>query len=832
MQQEQTTPQQGTLFESEPQVTNPTAEQVQTTATPQQAEPMQTDAEQPVFAMTKGDIGMARPATAKEISEALADPQLHATVEEVRAEKDEQKQRELKEKKKFNIPGICPHYTQFRNNHRAAADAIPECCTYVTCVDVDDRAYGQQAIDGAIRLTKQQGTKWYQKVLYIENSLRGGGKVHIFLRQPVGTTAIETQQEFCRELGIPCDEAVQQKQSFILMTGDVVFQSDLWLKPLTQEQREAYREAFSLRGLGIDGWPLVKSSAQPTTAPMQPAEVPAEGDINDPTDATDYIFEACMKEAMVLPADLLIESDPGRHNSLRAILSVGLPQMMGKADCLGQLRHRAPQYFATADCQRLVADFYSKYTDTSARLTQFQRSVLAESRRMTEVKGGNTNQETTDDQPPCDELTLSEIYASELPPRLNRKKMPRLLKIITSRTPSLYVDTVAQACFPSLEAHPIGLTFRHPDGRPRELRANCLTIAPTGVGKACVDTPIKQIMSDIEKEDEPNRKKLRLYNENYNIRNSNENKPRRPKVRIRSLMPNLTQPALAQRTEDAQGAPLFCRLNEVEQFDKLENATGSKNQFTNLKLNDDENNDFGQERAGTQSVNVAASLFLNWNASTTPSKAIRYFRHVMVDGPISRLCLATIPDPGIGAPQPIFGEYDEAFEAALKPYIDNLNRATGYINCTQAKQMYNRLKAECDEFALVSQDRVWDNLTHRALTHAFRKGCCLYAANGMRWEKNIEVFCRWSLHYDLWLKMFYFGDAIRDGEKETTPSKSGPRNMLELLPDEFTFTDVSNIRFVRGMGREGTANQINQWKHRKLILQMTNDSYKKVPRRI
>lgn len=813
MEKQTTTAPEGNIFESANQVTNPAAEQ-------------------PIFAMTKGDIGTARPATAKEISEALASPDLQATVNEVRAETDEQKQKELKEKKKFSIPGLCPHFTQFRNNHRAAADALPECATNTTCIDVDDRAYGQQAVEGAKRLTEQQGTKWFGKVLYIENSLRAGGKVHIFVRQPLGMTAIETQQEFCRELAIPCDESVQQKQSFILMTGDVVYQSDQWLKPLTEQQREAYREAFSLRGLGIDGWPLVKSAAQPATAADAPISKPAEGDINVPTDATDYVFEACMKEAMVLPADLLIESEPGRHNSLRAILSVGLPQMMSKADCLGQLRHRAPQYYTTADCQRLVNDFYTKYNDTSARLTQFQRNVLAESRRLNEMKCCDANQEAPAEQPTCDELTLSEIYSSELPPRMNRKKMPRLLKAITSRTPSLYVETVAQACFPSLEAHPVGLSFRHPDGRPRELRANCLTIAPTGVGKACVDTPIKHIMADIEEADAPNRKKLRTYNENYNTRNSNENKPKRPKLCIRSLMPNLTQAALAQRTEDANGAPLFCRLNEVEQFDKIENASGAKNQFTNLKINDDENNDFGQERAGTQSVNVAASLFLNWNASTTPSKAIRYFKHVMVDGPISRLCLATIPDPGIGAPQPVFGEYDEAYDDALKPYIDNLNKATGYINCPQAKLMYNRLKAECDEFALVSQDRVWDNLTHRALTHAFRKACCLYAANGMRWEKNIEIFCRWSLHYDLFLKTLLFGDAIRDGEKEATPSKTGPRNMLELLPDEFTFSDVSNVRFMQGMGREGTSNQIYQWKHRKLILQLTADSYKKAPKKI
>jgi hypothetical protein len=293
-------------------------------------------------------------------------------------------------------------------------------------------------------------------------------------------------------------------------------------------------------------------------------------------------------------------------------------------------------------------------------------------------------------------------------------------------------------------------------------------------------------------------------------------------------MPDVTQAALVRRTAEAEGAPLYARLNEIEQFDKIESASGPKNSFTNLKLNDDEGNDFGQERAGTQSVNAATSLHLNWNASTTPGKLIRYFRYVMNDGPISRLTLATIPDPGIAAECPVFGDYDERYDAVLKPFIDNLNAATGKIDCRQARQMIKELKAECDEFAIASGDRVFDNLTHRALVHVFRKAICIYAANGMKWEKSIKPFCRWSLHYDLWLKMHYFGDYIRKADEEIPVS----RNMLELLPDEFTLTDLANVRFNQGKDREGSSNQIYQWVHRGLVLHLTDDRYKKVPKKL
>lgn len=813
MNKEKETAQQGNIFESANQVNNPAAD----------------TAQQPVFAVTKGNIGVAKPATAEQIAQELANPKLHAIVKEVRAEPDETKQRALKEQRKFDIIGICPHYYQFLNNHRAAAEALPECCTYQTCVDVDDRQYGQQAIEGALRLNEQPG-QWRDKVLYIENSLRGGGKVHIWLTCPLGMTAIETQQAFCKELGIPCDDAVQQKQSFILMTGDVVYQSDLWLKPLTTDQVESRRELFRKRGLGIDGWPLEKTATKPLdTVTAEPATLPAEGDITDPTPRTDYIFETFWRQTGLEPSCL--NTDGKCHNSLKSLLSTGIVQLLSKDEMQGQLRHRAPDYWQCTDCQNLLRDFYSKYNDPSQRLTQFQRSVLAKSQKMSDTQELGMNNKEAEEQPTCDMLTLSEIYASPLPPHMNRKKRPRLVKAVTSRTPIEDIECVAQSVFPPLEAHPVDLEAKYIDNRYRQLRGANVAVAETGVGKGCIDLPIKHIMADIQVTTEQERKKEREYHQKFNIRNSNQDKPKRQKYRIRNLMANLTSAALVLRTEDNAPAPLYCKMNELEQWDKVENATGSKNQFTIMKLNDDEGNQFGAERAGTQSVTAATSLFLNWNASTTPGKLVRYFRNVVTDGPVSRLTLSTIPDRGIGADCPVFGNYDEDYDALLKPFIDNLNAATGQIECPQACRMIKKLKAECDEFAIASSDRVFDNLTHRALVHVFRKAICIYAANGMKWESYIEPFCRWSLHYDLWLKMHYFGDLIRQAEQDTPVSKNGPRNMLDLLPDEFTFAQLSDVRYLQGKDREGTANQIYQWVHRGLIVQLPNGRYKKISKK-
>ena len=423
---------------------------------------------------------------------------------------------------------------------------------------------------------------------------------------------------------------------------------------------------------------------------------------------------------------------------------------------------------------------------------------------------------------------MSRVFASKTPPALPTV-LPRLVKAVTCKTPDVYKATVAQAMFPPLAAYPRKLSFVYMDNQLRELRVNCLIVAGTGSGKdSCTKQPLKHIIADMKERDKVNRERLKKFNEEYNSKAGNKQKPQRPDdLVIQNIKSDITKAALVQRTDEANGAPLYVRLNELEQWDKIEGSTGRGNQFTTLKLCDDEENDFGADRASTQSVMGDGCLHLNWNANTTNSKVVRYFRYVMTDGPVSRLCLATVPEREIGSDIAVFGDYDEKYDEALKPFIDNLKNATGVINCLQAKKMIRRLKEECDEFSRLSQDDVFDNLTHRALVMAFRKACVIYVANGMKWENSIEAFCRWSLHYDLFLKMSIFGELIRNADADIPTSKPGPRNMMELLPDEFTLEDVKRVRQRQGMDVEKAKNMISSWKKRHYLVQMADGSYQK-----
>ena len=770
--------------------------------------------------------GFAEPMTLEQVDSLLAEPWLKEMVAKIR---------EGDEALKDSLPYICPHYARFKDNHRAQKDIEPETFTFMTCVDVDDKELVDKAIKRAMEVNGDEYSDWQDQVLRIEYSARR--KAHIYIRIPKGMTIEEAQQAFCAEIEVPFDESCITPERFIYVTGrdEEVYRSEHWLEAIPEKELEERREAYLQRGLDVDGRSLTGQS--PSAARSTDGTVPGAVQENRPLEAnerTRFIFRECMKECGLEPEVLIKEG--GRHDAVKSILSVGATQLLKQEELLGVLSEMMPNNWQDENIQTLVNDFYQKYHDPSQKMTQFQRRVFAESLRVggqSPSAAGSTDgtvpECTAEPTPLC---TLGALFAAPQPPEIPQQ-LPKLVKAVTSSTPQKYKATVAQAMFPPLATYPRQLSFTYIDNQVRELRLNCLIVAGTGSGKdSCTKQPLTHIIRDMKERDELNRERLKKFNEEYNSKAQSKEKPKRPKdLIIQVIKSDITKAALVQRMDEAQGAPLYVRLNELELWDKIEGASGRSNQFTTLKLSDDEDNDFGSDRASTQSVMGSGSLHLNWTANTTPPKMIRYFRNVVTDGPISRLSMATIPDEEIGADIPIFGNYDEAYDEQLRPYIENLKEATGVIDCPQAKRLARRLKQECADFARLSQDMVFDNLTHRALVIVFRKACLLYAANGMRWEKSIETFCRWSLFYDLYLKMKFWGDMIRNAENDVTTSKRGPQSLLDFLPEEFTIEDARKLRLKRGMDVEGTEQMIAQWKYRGYINNsITDNSFKKVIR--
>ncbi len=676
-------------------------------------------------------------------------------------------------------------------------------------------------------------------LMMLEKSASGG--YHLVCKREPGTSILENQVRVSSILQIEMDTNVHDLQRVSYSSSgdekDLLYLDDeLFEEPMTAEECEAeYARLKERERRGEEDVPAGAKKARKHYKPWEEdvlatdyrtnrtdstADNPTEenkvlqscGPLQKISERVRFIGEAVLKAKGLERCDFL--NDGGRHNAVKIFLS-GANQLLEQDEANGVLAELMPEHWNDQNIQDCVRDFYDRYYNRNRKLNKDEEEIFTKSRRIGADSTPSTSSETA-------ELEMPEMPAE--------KKLPKLIRLLTKNTPKQYKAAVAHAVFPPLGTHLKEVSFEYTDYVPHEATLmNCL-MAHTGAGKGCIDEPIRHIMADIKRRDEENTRREAEWKKDCQKKGANKDKQVRPEgLVIQEIDPDMTKPALVTRMDEAEGHFVYVKLNEIDLFEQLKGQTG-KQHFQLMCLAFDPGAEFGQTRVGTQSVTARPKCRFNWNACTTIQKGRKFFSRVLTDGPISRINFCTIPEMEIGAEQPIYGKYDSAFDEELKPYIDNLVAARGRVDCPQAFKLAKKLQEECAEFARLSQNETYLNLSHRAIVIAWLKACVLFVANGNQWEKNIEDFVRWSLQYDLWCKMEFFGEDIeRANNGNERIGARGPRNLLELLPDEFTREHALNVRIKQGMGsdRKKCAQMIRQWLYRKYVLQITENSFKK-----
>ena len=798
----------------------------------------------------------------------IASPEIRKMIQQIRGElpipkvnaNDAEAVKKAQDRLKSELPFFCPHYGIFKNNVRRQENAQPESFMFQTIIDVDDREYVDKAIEKARELNCSDSI-WNGSLLHLCYSARK--KLHIGIRLPVGMTIEETQKAYCEALGVPYDESCITPERMIYLTDkdSEIYRSKMWCAVLSEKEILMRRQAYLDRGLTVDGRGKVNSlqlkvnsngknnennrlsgndgnpaiSAGSAVQPAQPgdshgADAPHIGDSGGNQNAGG--LEA--REKNLIAFDLFtqaaglggmeIDTVGSRHSSLLAIMSAGASRVMEEEELMKVVRVKMPSYYQENDCHQLIHDFYAKYADNTKPMSRevMRVNALAEQKASQQVNRAeqvNSLQLKVNRAKQVNSLQLTGNRADEDypdPPEMP-KKLPKLVELLISRTPEVYKPAVAHAIFPPLATHLWKTRFRYIDNVEHEARLMTLLLAGTGAGKSSVNRPIDFIMEDIRLRDAENLKREKAWKDEMLRKGANKDKRKRPEnLIIQEIDADMTNPAFVMRTAEAQEHFLYTSLNELDQFDALK---GSGNQqFRIMCLAADPGNKYGQTRVGTMSITERVTIRFNWNASTTIQKGQRYFSKVLTDGPISRINFCTIPEREIGEDMPVYGTYDESYREALRPYIENLNKVTGLIECKEAFQLALKLKDENAEFARLSQDRTFENLSFRANVIAYLKACVLYVANGCKWEPEIDEFIRWSEQYDLYCKMRFFGDMIaKENFMAEKSSKRGPQNLLQILPDNFTAAQLLAIRLEHGLDAKGTDMMIRQWLHRNYI---------------
>ena len=725
---------------------------------------------------------------------------------------------------KKQLPFRSPHYFHFLDDHRAQKSIDPEAFTFQTTVDIDNPEEVEGAVKRALLLngmfddpqekaareqmfTADEIELWKGKVLHVERSARN--KAHIDIRIPIGMTIAEAQSAFCKLIHATEDPSCVTPERIIFITDAVsqIYTADDWYKRLDEEAVAAYREAYRKRGLDIDGRPMDIDSAP--TVDFQPIESEEEK-ARKAANAAQYeqTYDGVPYEEITKALVDLMGGAPAHGNRnnfiyreaclLRYICNSEAAWIKQVIEIFGEDEAKA---FASVESACKVAQSSEMPQLVKQAVELARKNYLA--KQATEKAG---------------------IYA-DVPPQMPAR-LPKLIKLLTSKVPADFKAPVAMAVFPPLAAHLKGVTFRYIDNQVHEAAMMNLLIAPMSSGKSAVNGPIDCIIEDLVQMDKVNRQKEQDWKDEVNTMGDNKKKPVRPEdICIRIVSPDLTRAAYIQRLDDAQKAGdayLYCKMDEVDMLKKFNDPS----QLIRLCW---DNSEDGQERVGTKSVTARVKTRFNWNASSTIAVTQKFFSvREVADGAVSRLSLATIIRPDF-APYPVVGEYDALFKSELAPYIHHLNAASGFKECRKARQLIERLGSELMELAQLAYNKPYAEFAKRSLANGFRRAMVLYLANGEKWEKAIEDFIVWSVKYDLWCKMRFFGNQMQEAIDADTRSiyhASGVSNLLLFVHDTFDKAEIQNVCMVHGT-KTKLAILLCNWKKRGFIVKNDDDTFSK-----
>ena len=753
---------------------------------------------------------------------------------------------------KKQLPFRSPHYFHFLDDHRAQKTIDPDAFTFQTTVDIDNPEEVETAVKNALLLngmfddpaekllrekifSADEIELWKGKVLHVERSARN--KAHIDIRIPIGMTIAEAQSAFCKLIHATEDPSCVTPERIIFITDAVsqIYTADDWYKRLDEEAVAEYREAYRKRGLDIDGRPLdvdsaqVRASQNPYSSQKSSSQNSSSQSSSSSSPTVDFQpieseEEKARRAANALQYEQTYDGVPYEE------ITRALVDLMGGAPAHGNrnnfiyreaclLRYicnseaawikQVIEIFGEDEAKAFASVESACKVAQSSDMPQLVKQAVELARKNYLAKQATEK---------------AGIYA-DVPPQMPAR-LPKLIKLLTSKVPADFKPAVAMAVFPPLAAHLKGVNFRYIDNQVHEAAMMNLLVAPMSSGKSAVNGPIDCIIEDLVQMDKVNRQKEQDWKDEVNTMGDNKKKPVRPEdICIRIVSPDLTRAAYIQRLDDVQkagGAYLYCKMDEVDMLRKFNDPS----QLIRLCW---DNSEDGQERVGTKSVTARVKTRFNWNASSTIAVTQKFFSvREVADGAVSRLSLATIIRPDF-APYPVVGEYDALFKSELAPYIHRLNAASGFKECRKARQLIERLGSEIMEMAQLAYNKPYAEFAKRGLANAFRRAMVLYLANGEKWEKPIEDFIEWSVKYDLWCKMRFFGNQMQeaiDADNRAVCHSSGVSNLLLFVHDTFDKAEIQNVCMVHGT-KTKLAILLCNWKKRGFIVKNDDDTFSK-----
>ena len=685
------------------------------------------------------------------------------------------------EKRKDQLPYICPHYAAFKDNHRAQKDIIPEAFTFMTCVDVDDKSLVEQAIQRALQLNEDEYSDWQDQVLRIEYSARR--KVHIYIRIPKGKTIEEAQREFCKEIGVPYDESCITPERFIYVTGrdEEVYRSPHWLEAMSEAELEERREAYLERGLDVDGRRLTPHQL-PQGGEKEGVEASSWGGLEG-VEVSARAF-AAFDETLAMTGLTLeqLNRDGVRHNTLKLLLPT-LCQMMPQGELLGVLTQKMPEYSKEQDCQTLVKNFYEKYVDQNRPMNMKQKEVFLRSLKASEI----TQKEPS---PLCNSEPAIVININQLPIGLKESLKP----YPQNMWPALIVGQM-----PAMMALADGVSYRYCDGKTGFLGGMAIILGEQASNKSAIEEAVERWLVDLRREDEAVRDREDKVREANKRRKANERAQEAPAGVVRVVPITISCSKLLKRLKLSQGHCLFSMCTEAETLLKS-NGSGAWAQKWDIYRNAFGREWWGVDFNSDQSESGDVHVAYNWTILGTPRTVMKMFKGKnesnAENGLSSRMMLSEMPD-SMFAKITVFKELSETDMNRISQATALLRSATGFYDTPRLRKAIDKWLEERRVESALNMDVIKDRFRRRAAVIGFRCGVVFMLLAGKESAACIDFALKMA-DYTLQMQLKVFGPLLakhKSDDSEKAPSNTVNGSIFEQLPSPF---GLHELRLLKG----------------------------------
>ena len=658
---------------------------------------------------------------------------------------------------KHRLPVWTPSCAEFKDNHRAAADAIKPLPRLM--LDFDEKGHTDEILE-KLNNSRIEELKFLLpsglEVLLIEKSARRG--THVLVELPAGLSAEEAQALMKEATGFEPDKQVKGVDRCIYMVPEdhTKFVSDRLWTPSTLPLN------------GESGY----SQAPELSTPLHNREGTGES-LHFPSEFKGVPYTSIICEYWRRTGG---EPSEGERNKRLHQLAANLRAICDNSE--DWLLEVMPRYGLSVQEMKSIIHSACKEPTKGSRLIDHIVSAL---------EMGISS----------DEIEDAEAVAAETGVKVNVKALPVGLKESLAGVPVSMHMPVLCGVLPIAAAYADQVQIEYCDGNLQHLGLMSIIRGEQASNKSVVKNAVDVWKRQFDEEDALARKREEEWKERKKGRKANEKAPEDPKVLIRMVPVTVSCSTLLKRFKNAQGHTIYSFGEELDTLRKTNGAGSWSSKYDIYRLSFDKG-EWGQDYNSDAAESGVVKVAYNWTMLGTNGAMRKCFKSDNIEnGLSSRILVAEMPDSSFSK-MPKFGRRSAEDEAKIQEAVTRLRSFSGLVDTPRLRKAIEEWVEQKRVEAAKDIDHVKDTYRKRAAVIGFRCGVIFHLLSGKDKEsKQCLDFALMMADYCLMEQIKTFGEALQSqyvDASEECQRYGANHSVFDQLAPTFTIDDLRALK--------------------------------------